>query len=236
MIKKYIKNNYKIYKLLSNTRERLRILYNTKTRSRYIWLLRDGDNKLTLDYPLNEESVVFDIGAYEGNFTEKINNKFRCHIFAFEPIDHSVKVLYKKFKNFPKVNIYSFGLSDKDKTVNISDIGGASSIFKRPEGQPNKSIEVRSFINFVNENEIKQIDLLYMNIEGSEYKLLNDIIDKGFIKYISHIQVQFHNFIPNAKKERKLIRKKLANTHKCNFNYPFIWERWDLKIRPGDRK
>ena len=30
-----------------------------------------------------------------------------------------------------------------------------------------------------------------------------------------------------SKKLRNQIRKELKKTHKCKFNFPFIWERWD---------
>ena len=45
-------------------------------------MLKKGDDKISLDYKLNEDSVVFDIGAYEGNFTQKITDKFDCNVYA----------------------------------------------------------------------------------------------------------------------------------------------------------
>jgi hypothetical protein len=54
---------------------------------------------------------------------------------------------------------------------------------------------------------------------------LNLIIN--FIKNIDHIQIQFHNYIEGSKKLRNQIRKELKKSHKCKFNFPFIWERWD---------
>ena len=35
----------------------------------------------------------------------------------------------------------------------------------------------------------------------------------------------------NAKKERKKIRTNLKKTHICLFNYPFIWEGWQIKTQ-----
>ena len=80
---------------------------------------------------------------------------------------------------------------------------------------------------FFDEEKIEEIDLLYLNIEGSEYKLLDQLIESGLINKIKHLQVQFHNYIDDASNKRKLIRKHLDKTHKCIFNFPFIWERWD---------
>ena len=67
---------------------------------------------------------------------------------------------------------------------------------------------------------------MYMNIEGSEYKLLNEIIDSGYIENINFLQIQFHSFVNDSKELRRLIREQLSKTHKCIFNYPFLWESW----------
>tara|TARA_B100001996_G_scaffold381255_1_gene370318 strand:+ start:371 stop:1072 length:702 start_codon:yes stop_codon:yes gene_type:complete len=226
-MKKFIKKNKFAYKLFLVTREKLRIVYNVKTRSRFFWNLNNGDNSLSLDYPLDSKSVVFDIGAYEGNFTKKIYKKFKCNIYAFEPLEKYSEKLKKTFQNDLNVRIYNFGLLDEDKVIKLSNIDGASSIFSRPEGELNISVTMKSFVKFIEENSINKIDFLYMNIEGSEYKLLSQIIESGFISNINHLQVQFHNFVEGSKKLRKEIRKELRKTHKCKFNYPFIWERWD---------
>tara|TARA_B100001029_G_scaffold179889_1_gene192193 strand:+ start:14921 stop:15607 length:687 start_codon:yes stop_codon:yes gene_type:complete len=228
-MKNYIKNYKQLYKFLLNIREILRILYNTKTRSRFFWTIRNGDNTLSLDYPLDENSVIFDVGAYEGNFTKKINQKFNCNIHCFEPLTKYYNFLVEEFKEFPKVRLYNFGLLDQDKEIKISNIDGSSSIYQRPEGDVKTIVNMKSFESFVKENNITHIDFLYMNIEGSEYKVLNQILDTGLINDINYMQIQFHNFVKDSKKMRRLIRYKLRKTHKCVFNFPFIWERWDRK-------
>lgn len=37
------------------------------------WIALNGDNTLRLDYPLDEQSVVIDLGAYHGDWTKKIS-------------------------------------------------------------------------------------------------------------------------------------------------------------------
>jgi len=226
-IKNFIKSRHKLHKFLLDTRETLRIIYNTKRRSRFFWTLKKGDETLSLQYPLDNNSIVFDVGAYTGQFTEKIFRKFNCNVYAFEPIENFVNILNNKFENYQKVKILNFGLLDENKALKISSIGAGSSIFDRNEGEVKDLVEFRSFIEFINNNSIKKIDLLYMNIEGSEYQLIQHIIETDFIKNIDHIQIQFHNYVEGSKKLRNQIRKELKETHKCKFNFPFIWERWD---------
>lgn len=227
MLKKIIKRNKLIYKLLLNSREILRILYNQKTRSRFLWKIRKGDIKLTLNYPLTKNSLVVDVGAYKGEFTEKLNNKFHCRIYALEPITEYYEYLTNKFSNHPNVRIYNYGLLDETKSMMISSLEAGSSIFQRLEGSTNNEVLIKSVKEFFDEEKIEEIDLLYLNIEGSEYKLLDQLIESGLINKIKHLQVQFHNYIDDASNKRQLIRKHLDKTHKCIFNFPFIWERWD---------
>lgn len=229
-MKNFLKQFKVLYKIFLNIRQILRVVYNTKTRSRFFWNLRDGDNLLSLNYPLNKNSLVFDVGAYKGVFTKKIFKKFKCKVYAFEPL----KIYYEELSNYfennkDDVKIFNFGLLDEDTVLNFSNIDGASSIYPRAEGKLSSRVQMKSFINFVNENHIKKIDLVYMNIEGSEYQLMNQIIETGYISNINFIQIQFHNFVINSKENRKYIRKKLSETHKCIFNFPFVWESWKLK-------
>jgi len=118
---------------------------------------------------------------------------------------------------------------DLDGKESISNIEGSSSFFSRKEGEADIPVNIRSISNFLIEERISNVDLMCINIEGGEYRYLNDLITSGLVKKVDHLEIQFHNFVPNAKKLRKDLRMKLSETHKCNFNFPFIWERWDKK-------
>ena len=110
-MKKYIKKRKKLHQFLLNLRELLRIFYNIKTRSRFLWNLRDGDNKASLNYPIEQESVVFDIGAYRGSLSKKVYKKFQCQLYLFEPLKEEYEYLKQYFKdNIDDVKVFNFGL------------------------------------------------------------------------------------------------------------------------------
>ena len=71
--------------------------------------------------------------------------------------------------------------------------------------------------------------MIKVNIEGGEYDLLEFLIDSNYIEIIDNIQVQFHDFIPDAEERMKNIHKKLEKTHFLTWQYPFVWENWQLK-------
>ena len=229
-MKRFIQKNKFIYKFLLQSRDFLRIIYNQKRRSRFFWNLRNGDEKLSLDYDFTNKSIVFDVGTYIGSFTEKIVNRFDCIVYAFEPKNEYFNYLVNKFERNENVRIFNFALSSFTGTAQISDIGAGSSIIERVENSDYETINVVSFVDFLKMENIDSIDLLYLNIEGSEYDLFTNIFENNYQNKINHFQIQFHNFVNQAEQKRREIRKVLKITHECKFNFPFIWERWDKKI------
>jgi hypothetical protein len=97
-----------------------------------------------------------------------------------------------------------------------------SSIYKK--GQISIDIHVKSFESVLKELNLSQVDLLKINVEGCEYEILDHILNKGLIKIFKNIQVQFHDFVPDAIQKRNKIIEKLKNTHTSTYLYEFVWE------------
>ena len=225
-IKKRLKKSI-FFPFFIKSRNILRVLYSTKSRNRFLWNIRSGDEHLSLDYPLNINSTAMVVGAFEGNYLEKLDKKFSCKIFAFEPVEKYFKILEKKFLNSNNITLLNLGLSNKTETVNIFVDKESSSVFK--ETNSSLSADMISVSNFFRIYQISSIDLIYMNIEGGEYAVLDKLIRTGLISKIKYLQIQFHKVDKNSKNQRNIIRKKLRYTHRLAFNFPFIWERWDKK-------
>ena len=205
-MKRFIQKNKFIYKFLLSSRDLLRIIYNQKRRSRFFWNLRNGDEKLSLDYDFTNKSIVFDVGTYTGSFTEKIVNRFVCIVYAFEPKNEYFNYLMNKFKKNKNVRIFNFALSNFTGTAQISDIGAGSSIIERVENSDYETVNVVSFVDFLKMENIDSIDLLYLNIEGSEYDLFTNIFENNYQNKINHFQIQF--LISLTKQNKKKGSKK----------------------------
>jgi len=187
------------------------------------WKIQKGDKTLRLNYPnLNEKSIVFDVGGYEGQWTSDIYSKYNCNIFIFEPVNKFSENIKKRFAKNKKIRVYELGLSNVTKIATISNEDDASSL----HNGGNESIQLKSICEFMKENKINKIDLLKLNVEGEEYNILNNLISTGFIKKVEQIQVQFHKNIKNYREEYFKIKDKLNKTHKLNWRFPFVWEDW----------
>jgi len=189
------------------------------------WFKDNGDNTLRLDYSLNEQSIVFDIGGFEGNFTNDIYKKYGSNIYIFEPVSNFYNIINKRFNN-NTIKKYNFGLSNTNKFMNIFVSNDASSVHAMSNST--EKIELKSIIEFIEQNDINHIDLLKINIEGGEFEVLPALLDHEIIHKIDNLQIQFHNFIDDAEKKRDDIRKRLSKTHRLTYDYYFIWENWKL--------
>lgn len=207
------------------------LLYKLKQDERAIrvqpWFKINGDKTLRLFYKINQDSVVFDVGGYEGNWASDIFSMYLCNILIFEPVECFFNIIKKRFKQNHKVHVFKFGLAGKNRFENINVDSSSSSIFKR--GNETEKAKMTDIVSFLKKKEIKVVDLIKINIEGGEYELLDRMIDSEEIRKFVNIQVQFHDFVPNAKKHMLDIEKKLSKTHRLTYRYEFVWENWYLK-------
>lgn len=190
------------------------------------WFAKNGDKVLRLDYDLGQDSIVFDLGGYEGQWGSDIFAKYYCTVYCFEPVKAFAKNIEARFSKNDKFMVYQFGLSDTDKKAKISHSATASSAYR---GEGVEEIRLVKAIDFMAQNNISKIDLMKVNIEGAEYDLLEHLIETGFVKNIVNIQIQFHDFVPNAKERMRNIQKSLEKTHELTYQYEFVWENWRLR-------
>lgn len=191
------------------------------------WFEIQGDKTLRLDYDLNENSLVFDVGGYEGQWASDIFSKYCCFIHVFEPVEEFARNIEKRVCKNKKIVVHRCGLSNKNETVKITLDKDGSSTFKT--GVNTEDVVLVKAIDFMQENNIQKIDLMKINIEGGEYDLLEHLMDIEFIKNIKNIQVQFHDIFPDAEQRMTRVQEKLEKTHYLTYNYPFVWENWRKK-------
>lgn len=205
----------------------LKVKKDARTVSHHNWIADQGDKKHRLQYDLDENSTVFDVGGFEGQWAQDIYNRYKCNIYIFEPVPQYIKLMAKRFKKNRAIKINQFGLSDKSTSENLSMTGDTSSVFN----QSNANIKAKfvDIVEFMKDHKISKIDLLKLNIEGGEYAVLERLIESGLIKNITDVQVQFHDFIPNAKARMSKIQQELMKTHQITYQYYLVWENWHIK-------
>lgn len=191
------------------------------------WYKDGGDEEFRYKYNLSSSSIVFDAGGYEGEWSKKIYEKYHCNILVFEPVKKYAQDIKRKFSKNHKVTVLNSGLGGRKRKEKISIEDVSSSIFK--PGNKKEEIEILDIRRVFKDHGIKRIGLLKINVEGGEYEILERLLDTGLINLVESIQVQFHNFVPDAQKRMEKIQRRLSKTHRPTYQYWFVWENWTLK-------
>jgi len=186
------------------------------------WYADSGDSTLRQDYDLNENSIVFDIGASVGDWCVPIYERYKCNIHAFEPTDLYARC-HSRVWDKSKVNLYKKAAFTYDGNLDLGIQENEASIF---HDENVVSIECIDFKKFLSENNFNNIDLIKINIEGAEYPLLIDLIENNIINIFKNLQIQFH-IIDGFEDQYEWISDKLSQTHHLTWRYPFIWENWE---------
>ena len=141
--------------------------------------------------------VFFDIGAHNGETTLWLLKYFNIkNPYLFEPSEKNFKKLKSRLKYVPSAKIFNFALSSKNSkkkikevfetsSTTLSKINYKSKYFLRKKKilkffNPSISIK-KNLINtkkasqFINESQIKKIDLVKIDTEGHKYTILKDI-------------------------------------------------------------
>lgn len=187
---------------------------------------------IRLNYPLNRESLVVDAGAYKGEFAQSCMAKWGCRVVAFEPCkrfhDELVGLSATHADNITVEleALRNVGLCSRNSGATLSVLDDSTSVFRH--GSDKEPIELVD-ADFVM-RELGQVDLLKLNIEGSEFAVLERLIATGSIDRVRFLLVQFHHIEPDCTPARRdAIREGLAKTHREMWCQPFIWESWERK-------
>ena len=197
------------------------------------WFTDNGDYTHNINYELNENSVVIDLGGYYGLWVDEIlkkNNPKVPHIILVEPVPEFYNHLIKKYENYEKIKVMNVGVStdkyETDKTLYVSNDGSSTNFNTNVKS----SIQIKTLPidKILSDNNINQVDLLQINIEGDEYGLMEYMIESDIIDKIKNVQIQFHLGIKNEVERRDNIQKNLISKgFKNKFDYPFVWESWE---------
>ncbi len=192
------------------------------------WKKLDREKAYRTNYPhLNEQSVVFDLGGYRGQWASDIYAQYLANIYVFEPHPVYAKNIKKRFQKNKNIQVFDYGLGAKDEQLLLSTDEESSSVFA--EGKNSVAIQLKTAATFIQDQKIEKIDLMKINIEGGEYQLLDHLINTGLITKIKDLQIQFHHFVPNAESLMADLHERLAKTHETTYFYKFFWENWTLK-------
>lgn len=181
-----------------------------------------------LDGKHNDAPVIFDIGANRGEYSELILKVFpKARIHAFEPAVESFELLRSRLKGYQDVATYNFAIGKTEGRASLYKeipLGRIASLTKLDvtDSVLTEEVSIRRLDSLLQDLDVKQIDLLKIDVEGHEMDVLlgaEKAIRNGTIR---HIQFELGGSSIDTNTTLKMFFDFLGN-----YNYEFFL------IRPG---
>lgn len=150
-------------------------------------------------YPdiLSERAIVYSFGIGEDiTFDTEIINQHRCRVFGFDPTPKSINWISNQ-KLPTEFTFCPYGIDVKSGEVkfflpkNKEHVSGSTIQNKNIDSESHINVKMKSFDDIVAEHNHSKVDVLKMDIEGSEYKLLPYILNSKI--EIGQILIEFHH-------------------------------------------
>lgn len=202
------------------------------------WHNDNGNNTYAVNYPLNENSLVVDLGGCYGNWAAQIIGLYNPYVLLLEPIPDLFNDLHRRFADNPKVRVLNYGIGTESRVDYLHYNGDGTSKYINTQ-YPQVEINLMPFeLLMLSIELLKQhtgwgagdrINLMQVNIEGAEYEVLEQMIRNKTVDQVDYLQIQFHTFVDNFEQRRTNIQQGLAHSFDKLYDYPFVFEGWKNK-------
>jgi FkbM family methyltransferase len=146
--------------------------------------------------------IILDVGAHVGETSETYVKKFpTAKIYALEPFGEAFVKLVENLAKYPQVRPFPIGLADRngEMVLNVNEFDATNSLLatdpraekvwgpKVCSTQRKTAARFMTLDQFITEAQIDRIDVLKLDVQGAEYKVLlgaTDALARGVIEII----------------------------------------------------
>ena len=130
----------------------------------------------------NEDSICYCAGCGEDiSFDLGLNDYFQCEVYGFDPTPRAIQYVRSVTDQNPKYHFFEVGLWDKEDTLKFFVPQNAEhvshSLLNIQKTEEYISVKVNRLSSLMKELNHHRIDLLKIDIEGAEYKVIQSIIE-----------------------------------------------------------
>ncbi len=188
---------------------------------------RQGGNSLLVgNLPIGAEDLVIDAGGYRGTWSCDVLSRYGSRAIVFEPFPAQAKFLRDLFQHNSRVEVIEAAVGDRNGEDELMLQSDASTRFANHRASESVTIKVLDIAGFLSSRGISEVGCMKLNIEGSEYEVLERLIETGLIRIVRSLLIQFHRVDLSSAERRSKIQNGLRESHTCDFDFPFVWESW----------
>lgn len=152
----------------------------------------DDELEYDIDLPLNNEEIeyIVDGGANIGFFSMIYAAKYpKAKIIAIEPDSRNFELLKQNTSQFSNIKCIKAGLWSSSVGLKLIDRGTGSWGFMVKECKKGEKgdIDAVSMMALMQQNNFPRIDILKLDIEGSE----NELLSQDYAMWLSKVKIMF---------------------------------------------
>lgn len=181
---------------------------------------------------VEKTSIVYSAGVGEDiSFDLALIERFGVTVHGFDPTPRSIR--WVRGQNVPREFVlHEYGFAREDGTLvfhmpeNPDHV--SLSTVERPNATERVELPVRNLAGIMKELGHTHIDLLKMDIEGSEYEVIEDLLARGI--EVKQLLIEYHHRFPKVGNQKTLDSIELLREHgyllfhiaKSELEYSFV--------------
>jgi len=184
----------------------------------------------------NPGEIAVVLGGFRGTSAIHLAQK-GYQVFAFEPIPEFAKGIRELAeKHSYDIEVIEAAASDSEGEVGFvksgESTGVASTSANRQALVQVSKVDFGAWVKSLG----KEISVLEVNIEGSEYQVLPRMMETYCLEQVGRVMLQFHLIDNHAPRLRQQIRQGLSRTHSEMWCFDWVWEFWQRKPVSADHQ
>lgn len=187
-------------------------------------------DRRAVDWPLDETSVVVEVGGYTGRWALQIAERYAPRLYVFEPQGWAAEVC--KAVLGEKALVSGSALGDRGGFAVMTKWGGdGCTLVHARDGWDTVDVPMFEIGEAFRNLGITHIDLMLMNIEGYEYTLIPHMLKQGVLP--DRLIVQFH---PQPEGDETMAIYSLLDAHgyRIAWDYGVVLTAWERATSGSD--
>ena len=165
---------------------------------------------------LHKNSIVYSIGLGKDiSFDRRVMKNHACQVYGFDPTPDAIQYIRKQAPN-SLFHFYDYGIACESKIekfylpINKKGVSGSMVLNAHVNSIDFIEAKMKSLTDLTTMLGHKKIDVLKMDIEGSEYDVIANIMQSGI--QIGQLLVEFHDrFFDGDIRSKKTVELLLQN-------------------------
>lgn len=152
--------------------------------------------------------TVLDVGGHIGSFTAWTAKRLpKARVFVFEMDEQNQAVLEKNIEGLANAKLFKMALGDRTGEASRSPLDrtntGGSGVFWDRDAS-GAVVPTKSIVEFMEENEVSFIDLLKLDCEGSEFRILDalEALPGGLKAHVGTVRAEVHDMLTSERGKR----------------------------------